>query len=118
MIKEQDSPIIINPDDPPTGKVEPMRFIWLTTGLTISTVVVASVLIFIEQLKSDSELQEIEILPSVIRLSRNSYSTVTRSQYPDTPEGESGEGSWSRLSKLSTYAQRLDPTLSFVSSIN
>ncbi|KAL5267460.1 hypothetical protein ACHWQZ_G004478 [Mnemiopsis leidyi] len=100
-----------------SGTVEPKRFFWLVCGLTISTVLAASVLIFIEQLKSDTEVQEIEILPSVIRLSRNSYSTTARSKYPDTPDTGIGP-SRSRLSKLSTYIQRLDPTLSFVSSIN
>ena len=103
---------------PPTGMVEPIRFIWLVSTFSLSTALAASILIFIEQLKSDTEVQEIQIMPSVIKLSQHSFSTVAQSQFPDTPDGKHDGGSWSRLSKLSTYTQKLDPTLSFVSSMN
>ncbi|XP_063686103.1 uncharacterized protein LOC134819881 [Bolinopsis microptera] len=99
------------------GMVEPIRFIWLVFSFSLSTAVAASILIFIEQLKSDTEVQEIQIMPSVIKLSQHSFSTVAQSQFPDTPDGKHDGGSWSRLSKLSTYTQKLDPTLSFVSSM-
>ena len=97
-----------------TETVEPIRFIWLMFALTLSTALSASILVFIEQLKSETEVQEIEIMPSVIILARSERN----SQFPDTPDRDNEGGSWSRLSKLSTYVQRLDPTLSFVSSIN
>ena len=80
-------------------------------------------------------MEDIEIMPSIIAISHTSYSkasysvttsmATTRRGASSSKNGSHNEDnpdktSWrkSRLSKLSTYTQRLDPVLSFISSIN